>query len=172
MTVARARLAAIRRVLARDISTVALATIGVGALLQVLLGGRVLLHACTTADGPLAMLGVRLALLQGGADCPDGTLAMGPADPRGAVLVLSLAVPVLAAHVALGACGLGLTAIMVRVAGAAAQVLAGALHRLPSAMASIVPRRPAPAAGPGPAARLRSVRLASPLRRGPPLRLA
>ncbi|WP_066585488.1 hypothetical protein [Cellulomonas timonensis] len=172
MTAARARLAAAPRMLARDVSALTVVLIGAVALTRVIVGGRVLLHACTSADGPLAMLGVRLALLQGSADCPDGSLAMDPAGAHRAVLVMSLAVPVLAAHAALGACGIGLTALLVRVVTAAGHLLRAVLHRLPRPSAPHVLTRALSAAAAGPVARLRSVRLASPPRRGPPLRLA
>lgn len=172
MSAARARLAAAPRLLARDVSALTVALVGGVALLRVLTGGRMLLHACTSADGPLAMLGVRLALLQGSADCPDGSLAMDPASAHRAVLVMTLAFPVVAAHAALGACGIGLTALLVRVVNAAGRLLRAVLRRWTGPMAPHVPARAPLTAAAGPVARLRSVRLASPLRRGPPLRLA
>lgn len=83
--------------------------------------GRVLLHQCVVAEGPLAALGVRMAVLRSAAECPDGTLGLGAAS-QGAVLLLSVAMPVVMTHVLLMACGLGL-GVAARRAGAAVGAL-------------------------------------------------
>jgi len=88
--------------------------------------GRVLLHQCVGADGPLAALGVRMAVLRSAAECPDGTLGLGSAS-HGAVLLLSVAVPVVATHLLLTACGLSLGVATRRGAAAVAALLASRL---------------------------------------------
>ncbi|MFF1530490.1 hypothetical protein [Cellulomonas sp. NPDC058312] len=120
----------------------------VGSLLA--LGGslwlgaaRSVVHHCLTVDGPLALLGVRLELLQDVADCPTGTLALTPAASHGAVLALGLVVPVAAANAALGLLGLGLTALLLRASRTVRAVLGAVVRVLPA------PR----SAGPVPAAR-------------------
>jgi hypothetical protein len=96
-----------------------------------LVGVRTLVHQCVHVDGPLAVLGVRLTLLQDAADCPTGTLAVAPAASHGAVLALGLVLPVVAAHAALGALGLGLTALLLRAAGTARRVLGAVVRVVP-----------------------------------------
>ncbi|WP_258724270.1 hypothetical protein [Cellulomonas sp. NS3] len=116
--------------------SLALVLTGVG-LLAVALGvlvlqGRLLLHPCVSADGPLGQLGVRLALLSSATDCPEGTLAVSDAATHGAILVLSVAAPVLVAHVVVAAFGAGLTALVVRAAATAGALLRVVLVRLPA----------------------------------------
>jgi hypothetical protein len=82
----------------------------------------------------LALLGLRLTLLQDAADCPTGTLAVAPSPAHGAVLALGLALPVVAAHAALGALGAGLAALLLRVARTARRVLGAVAHALPAAV--------------------------------------
>lgn len=108
---------------------------------------RTVVHHCLTVDGPLALLGVRLTLLQDAADCPSGTLALTPGASHGAVLALGLVLPVAAAHTALGALGLGLTALLLRASRTARAVLGAVVHALPRATAPRPVRgtRPAPA---------------------------
>ncbi|MBB2925366.1 hypothetical protein [Cellulomonas cellasea] len=127
--------------------TLALALAGVG-LLAVVLGvlvvqGRLLLHPCVSADGPLGQLGVRLALLTSATDCPEGTLAVSDAATHGAILVLSVAAPVLVAHVLVAVFGAGLTALLVRAASSAGALLGAVLVRLPvrPRVVSTPPRR-------------------------------
>lgn len=133
---------------------------------------RTVVHQCVTIDGPLAVLGVRLAVLQDAADCPTG-VALTPGASHGVVLALGLVLPVVALHAALGALGLGLAALLLRAAGTARSVLGAVLHALPRA----VPARPAGAARPAPATRPghpRPAVLARALHphRGPPAALA
>ncbi len=103
----------------------AVAAAGLAALAGLLLAasGRVLLHQCVAAVG-LSPLGVRLSVLQDAADCPDGTYAFGPAA-GGAVLLLSVTMPLLVAHLVLTAGGAGLGVVLAR----AARGVAGLLHR-------------------------------------------
>ncbi|UZN04058.1 hypothetical protein [Cellulomonas sp. S1-8] len=107
------------------------------ALASVVLGvqGRVLLHHCVTADGPLAALGVRMAVLRSAAECPDGAFGLG-ATAHGAVLLLSVAVPVLAVHVLLTACGLGLGVVTRRAVTTVVALLA--THLVPTTTPGVV----------------------------------
>ncbi|MDM7855408.1 hypothetical protein [Cellulomonas alba] len=110
--VARARVAvdgAGRRALA---VALAVAAVVAGPLLAA--QDRLLLGSCTTPGhvGPLAM---RLALLQASPDCPAGTVGLGPAG-RGAVVLASVALPVLLAHLALVVIGGSLAALLARLA--------------------------------------------------------
>ncbi len=102
---------------------------------------RVVVHQCVTAEGPLAFVGLRLSLLRGVADCPDGTLALVPGVPQGAVLVLSMAVPVVAAHLSFGALGLGLAAVAARATDSVRRLLAAAPARPPHAPRLVVTGR-------------------------------
>ncbi len=86
--------------------------------------GRVLLHRCVETGGSWADTAIQLAVLRTASACPDGALGLGAA-PRGAVLLLSVALPVLALHVLLAALGIGLGAIVAR----AARVVAGLVVR-------------------------------------------
>ncbi|QGQ20335.1 hypothetical protein GC089_15485 [Cellulomonas sp. JZ18] len=78
--------------------------------------GRVLVHRCVVADGPAAALGLRLELLASAAHCPQDAYALGGTS-QGAVLLLSVAVPVLAGHLLLAAAGIGLGAVLHRARG-------------------------------------------------------
>ncbi|GIG35432.1 hypothetical protein [Cellulomonas pakistanensis] len=129
---------------------------------------RTVVHACVTIDGPLALVGVRLSLLQDAADCPTG-VALTPAATQGAVLALGLVVPVVALHAALGALGLGLTALLLTCARTARSVLGAVVRALPRPSAA----RPAPTPRPAPAWRADHPRAAVLARvlhphRGPP----
>ncbi|MCG7287187.1 hypothetical protein MHY85_14560 [Cellulomonas sp. ACRRI] len=133
---------------------------------------RTVVHQCVTIDGPLALLGVRLALLEDAADCPTG-VALAPGTSHGAVLALGLVLPLVALHAVLGALGLGLAALLVRAAGTARTVLGAVLRPLPRAAHA----RPAGAPRPAPAARAGHARPAVLARalhphRGPPAALA
>ena len=77
--------------------------------------GRVLLHDCVSAGGVLGPLGLRLSVLRDAADCPDGAYGLGTMS-QGAVVLLSVAMPVAALYLLLTACGVGLSALLVRAA--------------------------------------------------------
>ena len=129
--------------------------------------GRVLLHECV-APGSWGSLGVDLLVLKDRADCPTGTLGMGAA-PSGVVVLLSVALPVLALHLALAAGGLSLGTLLLRVARGTAALVRAVLVRLaPVAPPLPVARRPRP---PLPAPAPRADRWLVQVRphRGPPL---
>lgn len=133
---------------------------------------RTVVHQCVTIDGPLALLGVRLAVLQDAADCPTG-VALTPGASHGAMLALGLVLPVVALHATLGALGLGLAALLLRAAGTVRSVLGAVCRALPRAEQAR-PTRPARTA---PAARSHHPRPAVLARalhphRGPPAALA
>ncbi|WP_263118127.1 hypothetical protein [Cellulomonas sp. RIT-PI-Y] len=109
--------------------------VGMLAGLALLAGGwfgvaRVLVHQCAAIDGPLAELGQWLTLLRDVPDCPAGTLAVVPGLSQNAVLLIALALPVIAAHAAVGALGVGLVALLRRATGAARDVVAAVLPDL------------------------------------------
>lgn len=99
---------------------VALLTLAVGSVLGVT---RVVVHHCVAVDGTLGLVGLRLRLLGDVADCPDGTLALLPDPGQNALVMLSLALPVLAAQATLGACGLGVAALVARARTVVAQIV-------------------------------------------------
>ncbi|ADG73590.1 hypothetical protein Cfla_0678 [Cellulomonas flavigena DSM 20109] len=133
--------------------------------------GRVLLHQCVVADGPLASVGVRMAVLRSAVECPEGTLGLGAAS-TGAVLLLSVALPVVVLHLLLVACGLGLGVVLRRGAAAVASLLVA--HLLPPVVAvglpAVAERRAL--AGTGAGLRVPRDREHDPARprRGPPVR--
>lgn len=131
--------------------------------------GRVLLHQCVAADGPFAALGLRMTVLRSAVECPEGTFGLGAAS-QGAVLLLSVALPVVAAHLLLATCGLGLGVVVRRAVVTAAAVLASRL--VPAAVVAVppVPHRAAPP--PDVAVCVRHDRGHDPAhpRRGPPTR--
>jgi hypothetical protein len=102
--------------------------------------GRVLLHDCVSTAGAFGSLGLRLAVLQDVADCPEGSYGLGGVS-RGAVLLLSVALPVLVGYVLATACGLGVSALVVRAARQARAMLQAVLPRLATG-SSPVPVRP------------------------------
>ena len=112
-------------------------------------------------------MALRLAVLQDAADCPEGSYGMGTVS-RGAVLLLSVALPVLVGYALLAACGVGLSALVVRAARQARVLLRSVLPRL-RADATSTPR---PTAAPAPAGRSAVPRarvlVGSIARRGPP----
>ena len=77
--------------------------------------GRVLLHDCVSAAGALGPLGLRLSVLRDATDCPEGAYGLGTVS-QGAVVLLSVAAPVAALYLLLTACGVGLSALLVRAA--------------------------------------------------------
>ncbi|MFS0705463.1 hypothetical protein AB6N23_13160 [Cellulomonas sp. 179-A 9B4 NHS] len=104
--------------------------------------GRVLVHRCVVADGPLAAVGVRMDVLASAAHCPQGAYALGGTS-QGAVLLLSVAVPVVALHLLLAAAGLGLGALVHRArAGVVALLGAADVRRVVALVLPAVPRSP------------------------------
>ncbi|KQY46000.1 hypothetical protein [Cellulomonas sp. Root137] len=89
--------------------------------------GRVLLHDCVSAGGVLGPLGLRLSVLRDAADCPEGAYGLGTMS-QGAVVLLSVAVPVAALYLLLTACGVGLSALLVRAAQQVRQLVGRALR--------------------------------------------
>ncbi|GIG22552.1 hypothetical protein Cch01nite_32760 [Cellulomonas chitinilytica] len=89
--------------------------------------GRVLLHQCLPAGG-LGPWGVGLAVLRDASECPDGSYALGSVA-SGAVVLLSVAVPVLVAHLLAALCGVGLSAAVL-----------GALRAVPRFLRTLVRR--------------------------------
>lgn len=162
--VARVRVAA--RGAGRRVLAVALAAAAVVAGPLLATQDRLLLGSCTTPGqaGPLA---VRLALLQASPDCPAGALGIGPTG-RGAVVLASVGLPALLAHLALVALGGSLGAVVARVVAGVAAVLRAVLppvlpraHATPAARRLLVVVDPRGAHGRAPFGAL--------LTRGPPL---
>ncbi|MBU4215223.1 MAG: hypothetical protein KJ792_11270 [Actinobacteria bacterium] len=118
---------------------------GAGVLMTlaalVLAQGRVALHSCVDAGG-FAPFGLQFALLRDAAQCPAGTYGLGSTS-TGAVLLLSIGLPALAAHLVLAACGFGFA----RAARACLGALAAAGRRalvFTVARVHVVVVRPAP----------------------------
>lgn len=90
----------------------AVAAVAAGLVLAAGLGwrARIALHGCVDA-GSLASAALHVSLLRPGGACPSGEYALGPAS-GGAVLVLSIALPVLVADVLLAVFGLGAWAVL------------------------------------------------------------
>ena len=123
------------------------AAAGIGLLEATVLPARIVLHQCVSTGGTLGLLGLRLDLLRSAADCPDGAFAFTPLARGGVVVLLSIALPVLLAHLALGAGGLGLTTALLRTVRSTVGVLAAVLPRVPHASAIVswpAPPLPAP----------------------------
>ena len=110
--------------------------------------GHVLLHRCVEVGGSWADTAVSLSLLRDASSCPDGALGLG-ALPSGAIVLMSVALPVVAVLLLAGILGISLTALVVR-AGRVVAGLVGRWVRLPYAQAALpVPdRAPAPAVPP------------------------
>lgn len=77
--------------------------------------GHVLLHRCVQAGGSWTDSALSLALLRDTTSCPDGSLGLG-ALPSGAIVVMSVALPVVAGWVLAAALGISLGAVVVRAA--------------------------------------------------------
>lgn len=65
-------------------------------------GGRsiAVLHACVPDGGPLGWMGIHLALVRSSAQCPAQTLALGGEPGQVAVVLATVALPVVVLHVA------------------------------------------------------------------------
>ena len=134
----------------------ALAGVLVVAAVAVSAQGHVLLHRCVEAGGSWADTALSLALLREAASCPEGTLSPG-AVSDGAVVLMSVALPMLAAWALATALGVSLGALVAR--GARVVVgLVGRWVRLPRAGAAlpaagrlpepgVAPARPGPSLG-------------------------
>lgn len=109
----------------------ALAVVAVAVSAQ----GHLLLHRCVEAGGSWADTAVSLALLRDVSSCPDGALGLG-AVPGGAIVLMSVALPVLAVCLLAGGLGISLTALVVR-AGRVVARLVGRWVRLPRAHAAL-----------------------------------
>jgi hypothetical protein len=72
--------------------------------------GLLALHSCVDG-GVLDSLALHVSVLRPSAACPSGSYALGPASGS-VVLVLSVALPVLVAHLLLAACGVGVCAAL------------------------------------------------------------
>jgi hypothetical protein len=135
---AAARLGGVRRALA---VVPAAGAVGLGPFLAA--HDRLLLDACAPVMhlGPLGVLGTRLALLHATSDCPVGTMGVGTAG-RGAVVLISVGLPVLLAHLALAVAGWSLSSLLARAVRAVGTVLTAVLAHRPGAPApSLVTRR-------------------------------
>ncbi|MGV8967107.1 MAG: hypothetical protein ACOH2F_12590 [Cellulomonas sp.] len=91
------------------------------------------LHACLPGEGPVGWLGLRLALLRGSVDCPDGMLALGGSASRSALVVVSVALPTLLVHLFAAVCGASLSALLARAASGIRAVIGAAWRGLPGA---------------------------------------
>ncbi len=130
------------RVSGRHGAALGAAVLTVGAV-AVIGQGRVLLHECV-APGSWGRVGVDLLVLRDRADCPEGALGLGAA-PSGVVVLLSVALPVLALHLALVAGGLGLGTLLLRAAHGTAALVRAVLVRLtPATTPPPVARGPRP----------------------------
>lgn len=131
----------------------------------------ILLQQCVSGDGVVGRWGMGLALLHTSADCPAGALALGPDHRQALTLVVTIAVPALAAHLLTAAGGLWLAGLVRRTVALVRELLSAAgAHRLPT-------RPPARSAVPDrglvratPVRRMLRTRLwIAHLNRGPPL---
>ena len=86
--------------------------------------GHVLLHRCVQVGGSWTGTALSLAVLRDTSSCPDGSLGLGVL-PGGAIVVISVVLPVIAAWAAAAALGISLTALVVR----AARLVAGLVGR-------------------------------------------
>src|SRR4051794_12816794 len=129
--------------------------------------GRVVLHDCVSPGGAMASFGMRLAVLQDVTDCPEGSYGLGGVS-RGAVLLLSVALPVLVGYALLTACGVGLSALLIRAARQARALLLSVLPHL-GVDAAPTPAGPSsPVANARPAPARHWLLVGSIARRGPP----
>ncbi|WP_372594634.1 hypothetical protein [Actinotalea sp.] len=154
----------------RVLGLAAVLTLAVSVVPVLVRSGSLLVHQCVS-DGTAGWLGLRLALLRPDANCPTGTLAVGPDGGQALAIVVLVAVPVLVAHLVAMAAGLGLARHARLLVGAVLRLLGGPFRTRPAPATTLV--RPVrllalvrTVRAPGP------VDVRVPLRRGPPLRFA
>jgi hypothetical protein len=111
------------------------------------LGGGVRVQPCVPGDGVTGWLGVHLALVQPTASCPAGELALGGAPDRMLAVMITLAVPVLLAHLAAIGTSAGAIAV-IRAIARTVRHLVGRT-RVPGAPARVAVRARAPRIGAG-----------------------
>src|SRR5664279_6559879 len=85
---------------------------------------QVVLHECVPGDGPLGVLGVRVAILRSSAQCADGTFAIGPGGP----VIASVALGTVLVGLLLVGGGVGLAGLGTRAARAARAVAMSVLR--------------------------------------------
>ena len=119
----------------------ALATLVAGAAM-LSRQGALTVHQCVPGDGTAGWLGLRLALLRADVACPTGSLAVGGDSRQIMGVVVTVALPVLLAHLAGVGLGLGLLARVRTIVRSAAGVLAAVLPRLPRGRTLGVRRAP------------------------------
>ena len=105
--------------------------VGLGAV--VVSRTQIALHACLPGEGPVGWLGLRLALLRGSIDCPEGTLALGGSASRSALVVFSVTLPTVLVHLLAAVCGAGLSALLARAASGVRGMVGSAWRVLPGA---------------------------------------
>ncbi|MCL3861502.1 hypothetical protein [Actinotalea sp. K2] len=147
---------------------VLVAVLGAGTLL--VQQGAVLVHQCVVGDGLAGRLGLSLALLRAGGECPAGTLAIGGEGTRVMGVVVVVALPVLLAHLVAAGLGVGLGSRLRAVAAAAVSVLGSIAPRLPVRV-EVHLRAAHPVLWARSTRRGASSVLVSPWRRGPPVLL-
>lgn len=164
---------------ARAVRTVSFAALGLYLVLQVcahtvaVLGeaGLSIVSACLPGVGSGAWWATHLAMVRADGACPEGTLLLGGAPVDVAVVVATVAVPALLAHLGLAVVSCGLLAAVRTSLRTLRTVVARVLH-LPSAARTAAPLGRAPrvpgAAPPRPRPRLGGH---VPVRRGPPASL-
>lgn len=84
--------------------------------------GHVLLHRCVGAGGSWAHAALSLAILRNSPTCPEGAAGLGVV-PSSAVVLASVALPVLAVWAFAWALGVSLAALAVRAAGLALRLV-------------------------------------------------
>lgn len=147
-------------------SLVAVAATGAVALTWLADQATVLVRQCMAADGLVEWIGVHLAVLRTGADCPDGTLALGGGSAQVLTALLGTVLVLAALHAVGGVVGLGLAARAGGVLRAALDAVRA--RRGPRPVLARVPGRARlVVVGRAPAALTRPVR-GGVLRRGPP----
>ena len=96
--------------------------------------GMTVAHQCVPGQGPLAWLGMHLALVRDSYDCPAQTLALGGSPDDVGLVIVTIALPVLVVHalgVALGVRGFS---VLARGFARCGQLLRGPFAALGSAL--------------------------------------